>query len=51
MATPPPPETPSPQPLNPGGPAPEFSPPSPDFDQPSPAMPAGDPGTMQPPEL
>lgn len=51
MATQPPPESPVPEPMNPGGPAPEFTPPAPDFDQPSPTMPAGDPGTMQPPEV
>lgn len=53
MATQPLPESPTPTttPVDPGGPAPEFTPPSPDFDQPSPGMPAGDPGTMQPPEV
>ncbi|HEU0043639.1 hypothetical protein [Sphingomonas sp.] len=53
MASQPPSEapTPSPQPVDPGGPAPEITPPSPDFDQPSRTMPSTDPGTQQPPEM
>lgn len=53
MATQPPPEspTPSPQPVDPGGPPAEFPTTSPDIDQPSPGTPAGDPGTAQPTEI
>ena len=51
MATTPPLESPTPEPVNPGGPAPEFTPPAPDFDQPAPGMPSTDPGTAQPPEM